>query len=105
MSLYLVVGLWGLTAIGFLGLAREWGFLREIARENPPRSWPWGVAAWRGYTRIGLPAQIGVMALAVFVTFPSAESVAAYVFVLAGALCAAIILFNRPRTLVPPRRR
>lgn len=106
------------VALGVLGatvLTRVWsGQHAFLAMEEPPRSWPWSGALWRGYVRaLGiLPVGWWLIVITVIVgrisprhSWPADVPAA----VLAAACCVvmllvvpSILLLAAPQRLIPP---
>ncbi len=117
---WVALGITVLIAVGGVrNLPRIW---RHEAKhlDNVPSWWPWGGALWRGYVRAMPTGVIGtIVLLAVFTALalvgeqPSGPFVRPYWVVvpslvalgLAGAVMLGVVLFNRPKAVVPPHLR
>jgi hypothetical protein len=93
-----------------LGLAWRvpfvWRHGQATRSGRPPSWWAWGVGGWQAYAR-GLPSVAGFWAFGFAATLLGGRISG---LMLAGAavcgcLAASVVLFNRPRFVVPPPRR
>jgi hypothetical protein len=109
------------VAVGFAALLVPLGppTVRRLwtrkRRHDPPRGWPWGAALWRGYTRNLLVSAIAVPLLLVTVVvgrfapkhsssalFWVAACLAVITAIVLLVLMPGVILFARPKFLIPP---
>jgi hypothetical protein len=114
----LVLGCAGL-ALASVGLVRLWR--REVFSADMPSWWPYGGALWRGYVRampVGSISFLVLMAGLLILIFVPTEGgccgfavpnwfVFPFLISFFGTLGLAlsVILFNRPRFIVPPHLR
>jgi hypothetical protein len=99
-----IVLAWTFAVLSVVGVALRW--------QAPPEHWtyrraqwfPYGESLWQGYRRAALPAALIFVCIALALTLPTSVGVyfALAVFVVNLPLALAIILFNRPKFLVPP---
>lgn len=119
MSIWLADLLWFLlVVVATLQLPKIWRGTSS-ALDPVPSWWLWGRALWFGLRRmIPLAVALGWVVMGLL-WFPSAgkapealtdqelaiAAAAMGLFFMIGALMTSVVLFNRPRTLVPPRWR
>ncbi len=108
-----------ITVAAFRNLPRVW---RHEFRhfDRAPAYWPWGAALWRGFVRM-MPVGvvgcavllIGTVVLLLIPEEPSGPFVRPYWAVVPSLIACAlplagmlgVVLFNRPRAIVPPHLR
>jgi hypothetical protein len=94
---------WAVVALGFVTVWRDWHHKWEDAYFRKRRWLPMSDAMWLGYRRGTVVAQLAVICLATSAAFPNLilwTSVIFFSVILPTALI--IVLFNRPRVIVPP---
>ena len=104
MSILVAVAFWAGTALLVAAVVRLWRAPLDHVSYRMAPWWPWGQALWEGYRRTLLPAALVAVCFALALTLPS--SVGVYfglaAFVVFVPMMILIVLFNRPRFLVPP---
>jgi hypothetical protein len=98
---------WVLTIGAIIGLALTWNAPRQHRSYETPMWWVWGSTSWRGYRRSQLPLALFLASGAIALTVPHPSGAVVALLGLATALIAmlSIVLFNRPKIIVPPAAR
>jgi MFS family permease len=88
------------------------GRFRDARLDPPPTYWPWGGMLWRAWVRAWFIAGVGSGSLVLLLPAIVLDSVPdwyVYVslaaFVLAAIVAMSVVLFNRPRFVIPPHLR
>jgi hypothetical protein len=104
MQTLVTVAFWIGTAFVVLALVRLWNAPLDHPSYRLPPWWPWSERWWQGYRRGLVPAAVTSLAIALTLTLPAPLAApVGLVGIVAGVLLdVGIVLFNRPRFLVPP---
>jgi hypothetical protein len=107
MQPLLVIATWLLAIAAIIGVIKRWRAPPTHWSYEKPAWWAWGEVSWRGSRRSILLAALILVCFAVALTLPSSIGVyfGLMAFFLFFPLGIAIILFNRPKALVPPSSR